>query len=149
MSEMNDSSNPVSLVPPKSPREEVAGIPYLARMCDKIRLQANGDLHSDYLANLGRGFDQWTCQYLRVEYVDLVEKVHSGLTDKEVLEWAVSVGGARTPSECDWWLSYMRNRGYRDDLSETLTMRKSENGIEDRNDITSFYELIDADEGRI
>ncbi len=141
---MNDS-----IVFPKSPLEEVGGIPYFVRMCDKIRLHASGGLDADYIRNLGRGFDRWTCDFLRVDYADLVEKVLSGLDDAAALEWAVSEGGERTATERDWWLSYMRNRGYGDDFSELLAKRKSENGFEDRDDIVSFFKLIDADEGRI
>ncbi len=133
---------------PKSPLEEVGGIPYFVRMCDKIRLEASGDLHADYLSNLGGGFDKWTCEYLRIDYLDLVAKVQSGLNDSEALEWAVSVGGERTSEERDWWLSYMLNRGHRDDLSELLEKRKSESELEGRDDIVSFFGLIDADEGR-
>ena len=143
MSEINDSP-----IYPKSPLVEVGGIPYFVRMCDKIRLKVEGNLHADYVGNLGRGFDKWTCEYLRIEYSDLVEKVQAGLDDAAALEWAVSVGGERTPTERDWWLSYMRNRGHRDDFSEILAKRKSENGLEGRDDIVSFFGLIDADEGR-
>ena len=133
---------------PKSPLEEVGGIPYFVRMCDKIRLQASGDLHADYQSNLGGGFDKWTCEYLRVGYEDLVEQVKNGLDDFAALEWAVSKGGEHTAAERDWWLSYMRNRGHRDDLSEILVKRKTENGLSDREDIVSFFGMIDADEGR-
>ncbi len=143
MSETNDS--PIFL---KSPLEEVGGIPYFVRMCDKIRLQASGNLHADYLRNLGGGFDKWTCEYLRIGYAELVEKVQSGLDDAAALEWAVSVGGERTSTERDWWLSYMLNRGHRDDLADVLIKRKLENGLDGRDDIVSFFGLIDADEGR-
>jgi hypothetical protein len=132
MSETNDTP-----IFPKSPKVEVGGIPYFSRMCDKIRLQLSGDLHTDYQSNMGRGFDRWTCDYLRVEY-----------SDAAALEWAVSEGGERTAAERDWWLSYMRNRCYKDNLSELLEKRKSENGLADRDDIMCMFDLIDADEGR-
>ena len=146
---MNDSQNsPISPVFPRSPLDVVGGMPYFARMCDKIRLQAKGELHADYISNLGGGFDKWTCEYLRVDYKDLVGKVLNGMDDEEVLKWAVSLGGERTTAERDWWLSYMRNRGYKDDLSERLALRKQELGIADRDDIVTFFGFIDADEGR-
>jgi hypothetical protein len=133
---------------PKSPLVLVGGIPYFARMCDKIRLQAAGELHADYISNLGGGFDKWTCEYLRIDYKDLVEKVLVGMSDLETLEWAVSVGGERSPVERDWWLSYMRNRGYKDDLSERLAVRKQELGMADQEDVVTFFSFIDADEGQ-
>jgi hypothetical protein len=143
MSETNHSP-----IFPKSPLEVVGGIPYFVRMCDKIRLHASDDLHADYQSNLGGGFDKWTCEYLRVSYTDLVEKVQSGLNDVAVLEWAVSEGGERTAAERDWWLSYMRNRCHRDDLSDLLAKRKVSCGLGDREDIVSMFGMIDADEGR-
>lgn len=144
MSATNDS-----VIFPKSPLLEVGGIPYFARLCDKVRLHAAGNLADEYKANLGRGFDRWTCDYLGVSYEDLVGKVLGGLSDDDVLKWAVSEGGERTEVEREWWLSYMRNRGYNDDLSEVLEKRKLENGLGDRDDVVSFFGLIDADEGRI
>lgn len=143
MSEANES-----LIFPKSPLVEVGGIPYFVRMCDKIRLHAKGDLPADYIANLGGGFDKWTCEYLRVEYSYLVEKVRGGMGDAQALEWAVSMGGARSASEREWWLSFMRNRGYKDDFSELLAKRKLQMGLAERDDIVNFFGLIDADEGR-
>jgi len=134
---------------PVSPRVEVNGIPYLARMCDKIRSHAKGELHADYHPNLGGGYDKWACEFLNVEYSDLATKVNEGLNDEAVLEWAVSTGGKRTEQEKDWWISYMQNRGFQDDLADILNQRKEESGYADRTDIHSFFDYIDADEGRI
>ena len=144
---MTDENN--DLTYPVSPRLEVNGIPYLARMCDKIRLHAKGELHVDYHPNLGGGYDKWACEFLGIEYADLVVKVNEGLADEDVLKWAVSSGGERTEQERDWWISYMQNRGFKDDLAEILNERKEEAGFADRDDICSFFDYIDADEGRM
>ncbi len=138
-----------SSVCPTSPRVEVSGIPYFARMCDKIRSHAQGELHADYLPNLGGGYDKWTCEYLKVGYTELVDKVNEGLSDEAALEWAMETGGARTQQETDWWISYMKNRGYNDDLADILNQRKDTAGYGDRADIVSFFDFIDADEGRM
>ena len=116
-------------------------------MCHKIRLHAAGDLHEDYQPNLGKGFDLWTCQFFGVEYADLVEKVKSGADDEAVLAWVRETGASRSELEQDWWLSYMRNRGHRDDLSEILESRKQEAGLGNREDVVSFFGFIDAEEG--
>lgn len=134
---------------PTSPRVEVNGIPYFARMCDKIRSHAKGDLHADYQPNLGGGYDKWCCEYLKVDYADLVAQVNNGLSDEAALEWAVATGGARTQQETDWWVSYMKNRGNNDDLAEIFNQRKDESGYTDRADISNFFDYIDADEGRM
>jgi len=134
---------------PTSPRVEVNGIPYLARMCDKIRSHAKGELHTDYHPNLGGGYDKWTCEFLNVEYTDLVAKVNEGFNDESILVWAIATGGERTQQERDWWMSYMQHRGCQDDLTEILNQRKEEAGYADRDDIRSFFDYIDADEGRL
>jgi len=136
------------MIYPKSPREEVGGIPYFVRMCDKIRKFAAGELHEDYHANLGKGFDLWTCQFLGIDYQDLVDVVTSGKSDEEALEWAFAQAGKPQPPQLDWWLSYMRNRGYKDELSERLEERKVEAGFGGRDDIACFFDFIDAEEGR-
>ena len=53
---------------PRSPKDEIDGLPYLPRLCDKIRLKQSGNLDPEYHPNLGIGMDLWTCQYLGVDY---------------------------------------------------------------------------------
>ena len=136
------------IIYPKSPREEIDGISCFVRTCDKIRLFAAGDLHQDYHANLGKGFDLWVCQILNINYPSLVTKVTAGGSDAEVLEWAYEQG--EKPEECrlEWWLSYIRNHGCRDERSEVLEKRKVEAGLGGREDILSYFDLIDVEEGR-
>ena len=73
---------------PKSPREKTSGMIYFPRMLDKIRLRARGELGEDYHANLGhrKAADGACCNFLRVNYDDLRERVLQGGTDQEILE---------------------------------------------------------------
>ncbi|MBK1827710.1 DUF5069 domain-containing protein [Haloferula rosea] len=134
---------------PCSPRNEIDGIVYLPRLCDKIRLHTAGQLDPDYHANLGRGMDLWTCQFLGVDYEALAEVVRSGASDAEALDWARENGTQRPEHEATWWKCYMLTRGFRDDLAERLIARKQESGMEDRTEIQTFMDYIDADEGRL
>lgn len=138
----------MTLSSPRSPRDEIDGVIYFPRLCDKIRLHAAGRLAPDYHANLGAGMDLWTCQFLGVAYPALADLVRSGASDAEALAWARENGTARPDHEQAWWSAYMRTRGFRDDLSEKLVQRKAESGLQDRDDIQSFMDYIDADEGR-
>lgn len=124
------------------------GIPYFARMCQKIRLMRDGELHEDYQPNLGKGFDKWTCELLEIDYDELVKIAQSEENDEAVLTWAYENGVKPESPKLDWWLSYMRNRGYNDDLSEVLNKRKVEAGFGGRDDIATFFDFIDAEEGR-
>ena len=131
-----------------SPYVKAEGISYFTRMVDKIRLHASGELPQDYLANLGSGFDGRCLSFLWIEYAPLVERVKEGGTDEEILAWAFSQGRKPGPEEIEIWNDFMRKRGWNDESSERLSMRKREAGIADRNDIQTFFDFIDFDEGR-
>ena len=135
--------------PLRSPSEKIGELFYFGRMLDKIRLQAKGELPSDYHANLGKGFDEKCVTFLRVNYDQLVERVKKGGTDHEILQWCFSVG--RRPSESDIyvWNEFMRKRGWNDEVSDMVTRRKAEAGMNDRSDIETSFQFIDADEGRL
>jgi hypothetical protein len=40
----------------------------------------------------------------------------------------------------------MRKRGWNDEASSRLVMRKKESGLENRDDVQTFFDYIDADE---
>ena len=134
---------------PRSPRDEIDGMVYFPRLCDKIRLHAAKRLSPDYHANLGSGMDLWTCQFLGVDYARLAEQVLTGKSDTEALAWTRENGTPRTVAELAWWSAFMKTRGFRDDLSGRLALRKAESGFGDRADIVTFMDYIDADEGRM
>lgn len=132
---------------PKSPNIETRGLVYFARMCDKIRLHMQNQLPEAYQPNLGRAMDLWTCQLLCVEYEQLSEKVRQGSSDDEVFDWAIGVGSEPSEPQLEWWNSYMRNRGFRDSLSEKLAIRIEESGFDEQKVLT-FFDYIDTDEER-
>ena len=135
---------------PKSPKETTGGMMYFPRMLDKIRLHSQAELHEDYHKNLGapRTLDGACCNFLRVDYADLCERVQQGGTDEEILEWCSERG--RRPNEGDLfvWNAFASKLGWRDSFSPTLERRKKHYGIADRTDILTIPDLIDFDEGR-
>ena len=46
------------------------------------------------------------------------------------------------------WNAFLRKRGWRDDASEELAEAKKEAGFGDRDDIKTWVDLHDAEEGR-
>ena len=134
---------------PRSPRDEIDGIVYFPRLCDKVRLHAAGTLSPDYHANLGSGMDLWTCQFLGVNYAPLADFIRAGNSDAEALAWSREHGTPRTVAELAWWSAFMKTRGFRDDLAGRLAQRKAESGFTDRADIVTFMDYLDADEGRM
>ena len=139
----------MTIVALRSPSEKVGGLFYFGRMLDKIRLHAKGALHSDYHANLGKGFDEKCANFLRINYNQLVERVNRGGTDEEILHWCLESG--REPDENDIyvWNEFMRKRGWNDEVSQILERRKREAGMTNRSDIQTAFQFIDADEGRL
>ncbi|QJE95166.1 DUF5069 domain-containing protein [Luteolibacter luteus] len=134
---------------PRSPRDEIDGVVYFPRLCHKVRLHAAGRLHPQYHANLGGGMDLWTCQFFGVDYAELAEHIRAGASDEEALAWTRENGVSREPFQFAWWSSFMRTRGFRDEIAGKLAQRKAESGFADRHDILTFMDYIDADEGRI
>jgi len=133
----------------RSPREKVGGLVYFGRMLDKIRLNAAGKLPADYTPNLGIGFDERCIRLLHVDYPALVERVKGGGTDEELLAWCHEHGRKPSDEEVMVWNGFMSKRGWNDDASARLQQRLPEYGLAGRKDIATFFDVIDADEGRM
>jgi gluconokinase len=134
--------------PVRSPSEKVGGLVYFARMLDKIRVHAKGELPEEYQPNLGKGFDAKCCTFLHVDYGEVAARAKAGTSDDEILEWALTTGRRPNDDEITMWNEFMRKFGWRDQASEILARRKREAGMESRADIETMFQFIDADEGR-
>lgn len=132
----------------RSPHDEVGGMVYFGRMVDKIRRHLDGSLPADLVENLGQGFDDRCCRFLRIAYADLRERVRQGGTDEEILEWAMSRGRRPDPDDLEMWNDFMRKRGWNDAVTERLKFRLAEAGATHRTDIQTMFDYIDFDEGR-
>jgi gluconokinase len=117
-------------------------------MVDKLRLEQAGKLPEDYRANLGEGFDKACCEFLGISYEKLRMRVREGGTDEEILDWCGKVGRVRDPEEKRIWGVYLAKRGWRDEMSDRLVFRKKEAGWGKRDEIQTFFDYIDSDEGR-
>lgn len=135
----------------RSPYVKTGRLVYFGRMLDKIRLQLSNALPADYQANYGdtsfNVADARCCRFLGVRHSDIAEQVKRGKTDEETLAWCEKTGGHRTDEQCDVWNNFMMKRGWRDEATERLKARIAEAGLS-ANALASFFDLIDADEGR-
>jgi gluconokinase len=134
--------------PVRSPAAKLGGLVYFGRMLDKIRLHDRGELPADYQPNLGKGFDAKCCAFLHLDYDEVVRRATGGASDDEMIEWAFTAGRQPTEAEITMWNEFMRKFGWRDQAAEILARRKGEGGMEDRSDIETMFQFIDADEGR-
>jgi gluconokinase len=151
-----DSSRGMAMVagmafPLRSPRDTIGGIMVFGRILDKIRLHARGALPAGY--HLGviagkRTFDDRICRFLRVDFSALETRVLEGGTDEEILTWCFANGCHPDAEQIEIFNGFMSKRGWRDAASEGLGEQKAAAGLADRADITTFFELMDAEEGR-
>jgi len=136
---------------PRSAYDRTGGIVYFARMLHKIRLLATGTLRADFHANLGSGFDGRCCRFLGIEYPALRDRVLAGGTDDDILAWCFSQGKRPTDEQVLVWNKFMLKRGWRDDddgSSQELERYKASSGLADREDILTFFDYYEVDEGR-
>jgi hypothetical protein len=135
---------------PCSDYRETNGLIYFARMLDKIRLHATGTLAEDYFVGVEDPtfFDARCTRFLQVDYNDLVERTLKGGTDEEILEWCFTRGRRPSAEEIPIWNAFLAKRGWRDEASDDLATAKKRAGWEHRDDIQTWVDLHDAEEGR-
>jgi len=133
---------------PRSPYDKIGGLYYFGRMFDKVVLLEAGELPDDYLDNIGTGFDKRCCNFLDVSYEQFKELVNSGSSVEATLEAAYKIGRRPSEEEMEIWNEFLRKRGWNDEATEILEKRKRESGFENRTEIRTMFDYLDADEGR-
>ncbi len=133
-----------------SPYEKTGGLVWFARMVEKIRMRERGELPSDYQSYMGIGFDGRCVRFLGVDYEQLVAKVLEGGSDDAILQWCFSIGNKPTEEQILVWNEYMMKRGWRDSDNDGKEFQeyKAQYGLGDRDDILTFFDFHDVDEGR-
>ena len=133
---------------PRSPSDQEGGLYYFPRMIDKIRLHLKEDLPDDYRKQFGNGFDARCCSFLRVNHADLIQQVQNGKNDAEILAWCFDNGRHASEDDILMFNDFLSKRGWRDSASDYVSEIKSAHNISDRDDIQTFFDLIEIDEGR-
>lgn len=129
----------------------VGGVYVFGRILDKIRLFAKeGKLpegyHLGYLAG-NRTFDERVCKFLGVDFAALSKRTLEGGTDEEIFEWCCQTGKRPSHEQIEIWNGFMSKRGWRDAASKGLVEQRAEAGLGHREDIVTFFDLMDAEEG--
>lgn len=130
----------------RSDRVETRGLVFFARMLDKIRLHAAGQLPPDY--NRGHGFDGRMCRFLRIDYAALVDRTLRGGSDEEILEWCFASGRRPSDEEVFVFNAFLSKRGWHDDVSAWVREEKTRRGLQHREDVQTAFDVHDVDEGR-
>lgn len=134
----------------KSAYEKVGGIFWIARMLEKIRMNAQNQIAEEYRPYLGKGFDGRCVRFLGVNYEDLVKRTLEGGSDDEVLEWMFSVGRKPSDEEIIIWNDFSSKCGWRntDGSPSDFMEYKEKYGLGHRDDILTYFDFYDVDEGR-
>jgi Domain of unknown function (DUF5069) len=135
---------------PCSDYVETNGLIYFARMLDKIRLHAAGRLAEEYFVGVEDPtfFDARCTRFLGVDYDELVKRTLQGGSDEEILEWCFEQGRRPSEEEIFIWNAFLSKRGWRDEASADLEAAKKRSGFGNRDDIQTWMDLHDAEEGR-
>ncbi len=136
---------------PCSDYRETKGLIYFARMLDKIRLNAAGQLPPGYFVGVDDDptvFDARCIRFLGVDYLELAVRTLEGGSDEEILEWCFARGRRPSEEEIEIWNAFILKRGWRDAGSADLAAAKKEASWGDRDDIQTWVDLHDAEEGR-
>ncbi|BET67619.1 hypothetical protein ASA1KI_25370 [Opitutales bacterium ASA1] len=133
---------------PRSPYEKIGDLVFLGRTIDKIRLKAAGRLRPDFFALMGDGYDARIMNYLKLDYAAFAEFVLSGASDAECWQYCVRNGRKLSDVDVLIWNDFAAKRGWRDSVSGLLEKFKAESGLAGRDDIQTFFEYWEVDEGR-
>jgi gluconokinase len=137
--------------PIRSPYTQVAGIVLVARLIDKARLHAAGQLPEGYHIGFidgNRTFDDRFCRFLGISYEFFYDRVQQGGSDEEILESCLEAGRRPDAEQIEVWNTFMIKRGWRDAATPGLMRNKAESGLEQRVDLLTYFDLMDAEEGR-
>lgn len=137
--------------PLRSPADVVGGIFVFGRILDKIRLDAQGLLPAGYNVGIISGkktFDDRVCRFLGVEFEALRERTLKGGNDEEILAWCFETGHKPDDEQIEVWNTFMQKRGWNDPATPGLQQQKADAGLAHRDDIVTFFQLFDVEEGR-
>jgi hypothetical protein len=132
---------------PRSPYERLGGYVHLPRLIDKARLHRRGLLDGYNYKTVG--FDKHLLAFLKLD-PDAFEKIANEHDDDEtILAWVRENGAAHTAEEIEQWNQVMISRHPTPRRKKArFTHFLKEAGGAGAQDIRTYFDLIDFDEGR-
>ena len=123
------------------------GLLHLPRFLAKIRKHLAGELPMSYQRNFTKGFDGFLCLHLGVDPQDIINIVGESSDEKEVERRLAEV----IPSDlrANEWNRKLVQMGMRDMAKDKLQEVKADMGADERDDLLSFADVIELDEGRL
>ncbi len=127
---------------------KATGLLHLPRFIAKIRKHLKGELPESYQRNFCRGFDRFLCLHLGVDPEQVVDAVRQCGEDEEKLDGMLL---NMFPEDCRVakWNRELVQKGMSEMGRQALQEAKESLQAGDRDDILSFADILDLDEGRI
>ena len=133
---------------PRSPYEKLGGYVHLPRLIDKARLHRKGLLNGYNYKTVG--FDKHLLAFLKLNGNAFEDTANSLDDDGAILDWVQENGARHSSEEIQQWNEAMISR-YPDTAAKKARFLHflKEVGGEGRNDIRTYFDLIEFDEGRL
>ena len=132
---------------PRSPYEKLGGYVHLPRLIDKAKLHRQGLLDGYNYKTIG--FDKHLLAFLKLDPDEFEEAANRLETDEAILTWIDERAAKHSPEAIDEWNQAMISR-YPDSAVKRARFLHvlKESGGDGRDDIRTYFDLIEFDEGR-
>ena len=133
---------------PRSPYEKLGGYVHLPRLIDKARLHRRGLLNGYNYKTVG--FDKHLLAFLKLNGDAFEDVANSFDDDGAILHWVEKNGARHSPESIEQWNEAMISRHPDTAVKKARFLHfLKEAGGEGRNDIRTYFDLIEFDEGRL
>lgn len=124
------------------------GLLHLPRFLAKIRKHLRGELPQSYQRNFCRGFDRFLCLHLGIDPKAVIEAVRECGEDDAALDARLLTLFPEDLRAAKWNRELVQ-KGMSEMGREALQQAKEKMGAGARDDLLSFADMIEFDEGRI
>jgi Domain of unknown function (DUF5069) len=133
---------------PRSPYEKLGEYVHLPRLIDKARLYRKGLLNGYNYKTVG--FDKHLLAFLKLNGDAFEDAANSLDDDGAILRWVEQNGARHSPEAIEQWNEAMISRHPDTAVKKARFLHfLREAGGEGRNDIRTYFDLIEFDEGRM
>jgi hypothetical protein len=133
---------------PRSPYQKLGGYVHLPRLIDKAKLHRKGLLNGYNYKTVG--FDKHLLAFLKLDPDAFEEAANRLDEDDAILKWVQENGARQSPAAIEDWNEAMQGR-HPDTAAKKARFLHflKESGGEGREDIKTYFDLIEFDEGRL
>ena len=131
---------------PRSPYEKVGGYMMLGRTIDKAHATLQG-LLGEYMYDCP--LDKRLFGFLGISAHQLLELVENSENDEDVADSLKTIQVERNTEEIKQFNDQILESGPNDDESQVYFERLRQKHAPDRSDISSWFDIIEAEEGRL